>query len=862
MIETQNKNAVTRLAKRSFKVNRFRNMIAVLAIALTAVLFTTVFTIGLSLADTLMNESARMTGGRSDVDIKKLTREEADRIKEHPLVKEYGFSEVLGFGANPEYSRVKVEVRAANDIFAERFFAKPTTGRMPETENEIAMDTLRLDDLGIPHKIGETVHFQYDLGTGGEHANIKSQEFVLSGYWEGDSAMPSSEVWVSQKYIEQVLNENQIDYTANREQGNMTTLGGMYHISFTLDNKLMAESQTEQILKDCEIPSDIRASVNTLFTQLSVVPASTVAFGILGILAIMFIGYLLIFNIFQISIVKDIRFYGLLKTIGTTGKQIRKIIRWQAWVLASLGIPLGMLAGYLISVVLVPVISSSSRVKFSIVFHPAILLFSAVFALITVMISCRKPAKMAAKISPVEAVKFAGQGKSRKDKAGKPSTHGGKVWRMALRNLGRNKKKTALVMISLCLSLSIFNYIFINTRSFDLEKYINMIAASDFYLSDKNYLEPMSTYNPQADTVNDDLMNYINQQPGVEGSGRITGQEALISGIDEKNWTLMSDWLLSLKKIDMYKNDPSIDKVVKSLKQRQEAYMNIFGYDPYLFTKMTVYEGTIDQEKLDTGNFVIMEATLDDYGKWSSFYTPGDKVNIAGKTYEVLATAKAEGKLKDDQGKFISPSNEAGQGIVTNAFLPYDEYIRIFPGTNPIAAIADVKEEDRGQMSNALNAYIAQTSPDLAFESLDDYLEEFSSSKRSSEIVGYTLSIVLALIGILNFLNTTVTGIYSRKKELAMLQSIGMTGRQLKKMLLLEGIYHVGFSTVFMAVIGNLIAYFAIAGDVGGYTTYHFSIIPILVSVLFLGAAAIIIPMLSYRNLNRASIVERLREAE
>ena len=271
MIETQNKNAVTRLAKRSFKVNRFRNMIAVLAIALTAVLFTTVFTIGLSLADTLMNESARMTGGRSDVDIKKLTREEADRIKEHPLVKEYGFSEILGFGANPEYSRVKVEVRAANDIFAERFFAKPTTGRMPEAENEIAMDTLRLDDLGIPHKIGETVQFQYDLGTGGEHANIKSQEFVLSGYWEGDSAMPSSEVWVSQKYIEQVLNENQIDYTANREQGNMTTLGGMYHISFTLDNKPMAESQTEQIMKDCEIPSDIRASVNTLFTQLSVV---------------------------------------------------------------------------------------------------------------------------------------------------------------------------------------------------------------------------------------------------------------------------------------------------------------------------------------------------------------------------------------------------------------------------------------------------------------------------------------------------------------------------------------------------------------------------------------------------------------
>lgn len=862
MVETQNKKAIAKLAKRSFKVNRFRNMIAILAIALTAVLFTSVFTIGLSLADTMMNESARMTGGRSDVDIKKLTEEEANRIKEHPLVKEYGYSEVLGFGANPEYAHVKVEVRAANKVFAERFFSKPTTGTMPKAENEIAMDTILLDDLGIPHKVGEKINFQYDLGIGGEHTNIKSQEFILSGYWEGDRAMPSSEVWVSQKYIKQVLKENQIDYPANREQNIMTTLGGMYHVSFSLDNKLMAESQAEQIMKDCDIPTDIRASVNTLFTTLSTVPISNVLFGALGLLAIMFIGYLLIYNIFQISIVKDIRFYGLLKTIGTTGKQIKKIIRRQAWMLSVIGIPLGMLIGYLISVKLVAVISSSSRISFSVVFHPAILVFSAVFALITVMISCRKPAKMAAKISPVEAVKFADKGKTKKAKKGKTTTHGGKVWRMALRNLGRNKKKTALVLISLCLSLTIFNYIFINTKSFDLEKYISMVASSDFYMADKSYLEPMSTYNPKEETINDDLMNYINQQPGVEGSGRIAGQESLISGIEEKNTKPMVEWLLALRKVDMYKNDPTIDKVIKSLEDQKEAYMNIIGYDPYLFTKMNVYEGTIDQAKLDTGNYVVMQATMDDYGKWTSFYAPGDHVTIAGRTFEVLATANADSKLRDDQGKFASPSNDAGQNIITHAFLPYAEYIQLFPGSNPIAAIADVKEENRAQMDDALASYIAETSPNLIYESIDEYLDEFNTSKRSSEIVGYTLSGILALIGILNFLNTTVTGIYSRKKELAMLQSIGMTGRQLKKMLLLEGIYHVGTSAVFMAVIGNLIAYLAISGDIGGYTTYHFSAIPILFSVLFLGVAAVIIPLLSYKNLNNTSIVERLREAE
>lgn len=862
MVETQNKKAVTRLAKRSFKVNRFRNMIAVLAIALTAILFTTVATVGLSIADSMMTESARMTGGRSDIDIKKVTEEEAERISKHPLVKEYGYSEVLGFGANPEYSHVKVEVRAANDIFAERFFAKPTTGTMPKEVNEIAMDTILLDDLGIPHKIGEKINFQYDLGTGGDNQNLRSQEFILSGFWEGDSAMPSAEVWVSQQYIKQVLAENQIDYPLNRELGDLTSLSGMYHISFSVENKLMAEKYAEKILKDCEIPDDIRASVNTLFTQMKMVSPGTVILGIAGLLAIMFVGYLLIYNIFQISIVTDIRFYGLLKTIGTTGLQIKKIIRRQAWILSAIGIPLGILAGYVISVVLIPVISSSTRLPFSVVFHPVILVFSAVFAVITVMISCRKPAKMAAKISPVEAVRFSDNGKAKKAKKGNPTTQGGKVWRMALRNLGRNKMKTALVLISLCLSLCIFNYIFINTKSFDLEKYINMIAVSDFYMADKNYMAPLGTYNPNNETLNSELMDYINEQPGVEGSGRIASQESLVSGINSAASDAMIQWLSDVKKIDLYKNDPTIDKTISSLQNNQTAYFNILGYDPYIFTKLTVYEGDIDQVKLASGNYVVMGATQDDYGKWTSFYNPGDTVTINGKAYEVLATAQADTKLTDRENKMASPSDEEGQGTVTSAFLPYEEYSRVFPDSRPIVVIADVNEENRDQMAAALQSYIDETSSDLVFESIDDYLEDFTSTKRMNETVGYTLSAILAFIGILNFLNTTVTGIYSRKKELAMMQSIGMTGRQLKKMLLLEGIYYVGTAAVFMAVAGNLIAYIAIASDVGGYTTYHFSIIPIAVSVLFLGAAAVIIPMISYRNLNRASIVERLREAE
>lgn len=862
MVETQNKKVISKLAARSFKVNRFRNRIAILAIALTAVLFTTIATIGISLANMMFQENARMSGGNSDVNIKKLTAEEAKRIEGHPLVKEYGYSEILGFGANEEYAKTKVEVRAANEAFAERFFCKPATGTMPQSIDEIAMDTNLLDALGIPHEIGAKVSFQYDIGLGGEQAVIRSDEFTLCGFWEGDSAMPSSEVWVFDDYIEQVLVENQIDYPANRDKEALTSLTGMYHVSFMVDNKFMADAHAEQIMKDCKIPDTIRASVNTMFTQLKLMPFSTYLIAVMGILSIIFIGYLLIYNIFQISIVRDIRFYGMLKTIGTTGGQIKSIIRKQALMLSVIGIPLGIVCGYGIAMVLVPFISDSSRFTFEVSFHPAIFLLAAAFALLTVVISCRKPAKMAAMVSPIEALRFAEQGKTKKNKKGTVTTQGGKIWRMALRNIGRNKKKTILVMISLCLSLSIFNYIFIDTKSFDLEKFISQVAVSDFYMADADYLEPLSTYNPKADTINKDLMAYINEQPGVEGSGRIFASEVFIEQMEEKNTNGMVKWLKSLKELDIYKNDPSIDKTVKSLEEKKEAYMNLYGYDPYIFSKMQVYKGEIDEEKLNSGNYVIIEAKRDDYGKWTAFYDVGDKILIQGKEYEILASAQVDRKLTDVEQKIEGGSTEHGQGTVGNIYIPAAVYESINPNTNPIAAIADVAEEARSAMKEALISYRDETSPNLVLESMDDYLEEFQSTKQMNEVVGYTLSGVLAFIGILNFLNTTVTSIFARKKELAMMQSVGMTGSQLKKMLLLEGIFYVGAAVIFMTIVGNLVVYLAIASDFGGYKTYHFSAIPIIFSVLVLGAAAVVIPMGSYGILSRMSIVERLREAE
>ncbi|MFR6185802.1 MAG: ABC transporter permease [Lawsonibacter sp.] len=125
------------------------------------------------------------------------------------------------------------------------------------------------------------------------------------------------------------------------------------------------------------------------------------------LLLIGFTGYLIIYNVFQISVTNDIRFYGLLKTIGTTPRQLRRIIRHQALALSLAGIPLGLAAGWLVGGQLTPVVIAPAGRGVSVVsVDPVIFLLAALFSLVTVFFSCRKPGAMAARVSPIEAVRY------------------------------------------------------------------------------------------------------------------------------------------------------------------------------------------------------------------------------------------------------------------------------------------------------------------------------------------------------------------------------------------------------------------------------------------------------------------------
>ena len=147
-----------------------------------------------------------------------------------------------------------------------------------------------------------------------------------------------------------------------------------------------------------------------------------------------------------------------------------------------------------------------------------------------------------------------------------------------------------------------------------------------------------------------------------------------------------------------------------------------------------------------------------------------------------------------------------------------------------------------------------------AFRLHQDRPEQYEKETRSSAVMGNAISIIIALVGILNFINSMVTAIVSRKREFAMIQSVGMTKRQLCRMLVYEGLYYAGITLIVSYVLSSFAVGVVIRAMVeGGFTTFRFTLLPLLICTPLLLIFAVLIPCCCFRNLEKQSIVERLR---
>lgn len=516
-MRVKNRKCIRRLSFKSLWASRKRNIIAICAIALTTLMFTSLFTIMLSVNSSYETYNFRQAGGYSDGSFKDLSREQADKIAAHKGIKASGERIVCGFSSSDVFGKVAAEVSYMDKNCTKWSYATPTTGKEPQKENEIAMDTTALRLLGVEPKLGTNVTITYQAGNGTDTGIPQTDSFILVGYWEYDDLMPVHYINVSKAYVDKI---NEKCIAAGDEALDID-------LNVMLPSKLNIREQMEKIDTDLgydwntrDQENSARIGVNWGLTASSVssdIDFSLVAAILAFSLLIIFTGYLIIYNIFQISVTGDIRFYGLLKTIGTTPRQLRHIITQEALFLCIIGIPVGLLLGYGIGAVLTPIALETTSIigtKAAISSSPLIFIGSAVFAIITVFLSCRKPGKMAAKVSPVEAAKYT-EGMTGKKK--KRHSRGAKVYQMAFANLGRNKKKTILVVVSLTLSVTLLNVLFSLVNGFDMDKYVDRSTCADFIVSSTDYFR----YNTADEYIGADTIDEIkeNTDETVSGSG-------------------------------------------------------------------------------------------------------------------------------------------------------------------------------------------------------------------------------------------------------------------------------------------------------------------------------------------------------
>lgn len=881
-MNVKNKAYIYRFGWRCLQTSRKRNIIAIIAISLMALLFTSLFTIAMSINSNFEMYTFRQIGGYNHGTFKEVTAEQIQAISQHANVDAIGKRTIIGYINDGVFSKSSAEVSYMDENCAKWSFVTPTTGTRPQRENEINMDIQALKLLGVEPELGAQITLTYLVHDQNQNFVKRTDTFTLTGWWEYDSLCPVHFINVSEDYVNKVISS----YASTETPQFRTDLNVM------MTSKINIQKQMEQVNLDFGYSWDrssgdeaVRIGVNWGYTnsQLNHNIDFSIVMAILAFLAlIVFTGYLIIYNIFQISVTEDIRFYGLLKTIGVTPRQLHSIIRQQALLLCVVGIPIGLLLGYAVGAVLTPGIIANTSLGTTTALisnSPVIFVASALFALITVLLSCYRPGRIAAKVSPVEAQKYLMVSKRKKKHR---STRGAKVYQMAFANLGRNQSKTILVVISLALSVVLLNILFSFTNGFHTEKYLAKESCADFIVSSSDYFQDGFSSNQfLSESQIDEIKS--NVSASLSGCGYTIDGAFPISWMDEASWR---------QDMARYYSSDELDTVL-SLQQRRGNLVAtntlIECYDESLFEKLSVTNGELSPVFQADSHQIAIGVYTDDYGhvenpeQYPSIGSELTLTYIDEDGYIDIRTGKpsTENTPEEFLEYRITKSHDIHYTVCAHVIVPTpmshryrtSGYHLVLPVTNlkadsqqaviPMFYLFDTPDIVSEKAAETyLTSATSNEMSELMYESKSTLRAEFENYRHMFLLLGGVLCAIVAIVGILNFFNTITTGIVSRSKEFAMLQAVGMTHVQLKTMLIYEGLFYalssavsaLIFSLVLNPLIGKLLE------KMFWFFSPAFTILPVLISLPGFALLGWLIPSVLYRHSSKRSIVEQLRD--
>ncbi|MCM1037940.1 MAG: FtsX-like permease family protein [Ruminococcus sp.] len=807
MLKNNNKKIVHKIAFRSLKAGKMRDIFVIITIAMTSALISGLA--GFSVGNE--KEEERALSAMQHVIYTNVTEEQIEnlqndeRIEETVVYKRGSSFETDGCILSPAYFQ--------NNTGRMKTFATAISkGHYPDKRNEIAVDKAYMEYIGKEAEIGEEITITWLDGT--------AEDYVVSGYTDYQTSSKSFTLLFSEEYAR---NGSQLKNIPCSVAARIYEAEDMSRDEFLSEIRSIGEQYG---IERYDVKENARFVNNKSGTSAEMFTVAGVS------AAILLVSILVIYSIFYIGVTGRIREFGQLRTIGMTSGQIRKTVNMEGVVLTFAGLIAGLLIGTAFAYVLKPA-------GFYFPNTLVIWLVTAVSVFLMVLFSIRKPAKTAACVSPVEAAKVSGyevDGRMAKRRRLTP-------FGLAGISVERNRKKFRMTVLSLGIAGVLFLCGTTLLSSYNMEENARQL---DFYFGE--YLIRISSNAAQlAEHGMADMQ--MNNPLDEELKARIDS----IDGV--KNITVIESMELTYEYQNYRADDCAapFSREETELLNRHREEGEIFDYDKMVRDKeIIINDNEVAEEifgwRFQTGDQVLL--------RWF------DGTEYREDSFRIAGCIDTMGLYMDtdDSGRRL----EGGLGWF---LIPRDLIENMVPESYNLSSkfIVSVKDwQNDTEVENQLETIAAEDSA-LTLRTLTEDMEESRSVYASLQYMIYGLSAFLMGFALINLINTLVSNAMSRRREFAMLRSIGMGAGQLSRMMIGEGLMLAARNLILTAVLGTAAGYVLIIvmRNFGAtYLHWHFPMGYLLGYAVLVIVSPVIISEAVIKIFDKKALVEQLRESE
>lgn len=816
-------NTIKMLVQSRIRYNRSRTILTAAAVMLTTTLLMGAGTSVTGILD--INRQQAKAAGNSHAALKMLTEEQLHILQNHNDVEAVEANEIF---ASVEYGKMDgfLTYRKSLKDGIYHGLGNLIEGRKAQEADEICGPKAFFERMGVEPVVGNRITISFRPEGKGR---IETREFIICGIVsQADiSELPVNDTRavygaeISEALIEEYIPEDECIYTAE------IRVKGEERLNYDEVKDIVMDTASDVGCdeKNVSLNSEYLIVMTDMGTETMAITAG------ISFLIILFSG-LVIYSIYYVGVITDVQEIGKLKALGASDRQLKHMLLTEGFGISLFAVPCGLLFGFLIPYFTLPAVvnrvsemtvSTQKMERIHMFSLPALLLVAAAVFL-TVYISLLKPMRMAAKVSPAEAVRYQeGSGRKKQRKGYKNMN----VFRLGIANLVRNRKRTIVTMLTMGLSCVLFMSLAGTINSMSAEDLARRnIETGDFRLSlrysindeeyPQNNLDSLSVKNLFGSAFMESIQR-------IEGIKDVERKGCVLFGTDYPSEWFENGGRSSLSWFD--REDVGRleeDKIAGSIDYDVMAAENGVIFTDVFYEEANIRPGDVIPAIIYDGsdtfltNLKVAAIALDEGD--SSFMLPKEAYDRLGLKYD----STTDVYLSVDENK-------------------YDEV------KTTLAKITDAEE------------YFEMYSMD----------EELVIGRMSVAMIKYPLYVVLVMVAVISFtnlVNTMITSVVTRKHELGILQAIGLSERQLVKMLSGEGMVFTAGTLLASVSIGNLAGYliflWAKKSHFMSITRYHYPLLETLGLAVLLAAGQCFITYYIRKRLGKVSLIDTIRGNE